>query len=562
MRNPILLILLIIACAGSTCGFFLHADKNVQSEVAQEKSLLPTVLDSASAESRLNRQIANVLASPALRGSSYGIKIFNLVTRQDIYKYRASEPITPASTMKLLTSSAALSLYGPSYKIPTEILADNFSKGIVSGNLYIKGFGDPTFSIQDLDSLVQSLHNQGLRKVTGDIVGDGSYFDNIYERVQYSHDEQVVEPLPPVSALVLGRNTITIVATAGRPGEKARLQTVPIDPNIHFVNNSITSGSNARRTRSTQLHSIRKRKRSYTDYVSSKHVVFASYTNFTSDCTFVPVMNKRRVGRHKGTARSSLSFSVSHLKDGTSVISVTGRLPLGRTVSRQFELSDPAPAIAAILKARLESDGITVDGDVASDVAPDSARILAKKLTPLVNVLALLNKNSDNYAAEQVFKMIGARECPLGGLGSGLADTSAKYIRAFLAAANINYAGCAICDGSGLSHRALVTPDLIVGILDKMHSVDSLFHPFYNTLGIAGVDGTIHRRMIGTLADSNTHAKTGTLNRVSALAGYVNTRDGELWAFDITMNNINVNAARKIQDKLVEQLAEFSYKQE
>ncbi|HZV12222.1 MAG TPA: D-alanyl-D-alanine carboxypeptidase, partial [Candidatus Kapabacteria bacterium] len=87
----------------------------------------------------------------------------------------------------------------------------------------------------------------------------------------------------------------------------------------------------------------------------------------------------------------------------------------------------------------------------------------------------------------------------------------------------------------------------------------SLFQPFYNTMGVAGVDGTIHHRMIGTSAEDDVHAKTGTLNGVSALAGYVNTRDGELWAFDITMNNTRVFSARKVQDKIVELLAGFSY---
>ena len=144
----------------------------------------------------------------------------------------------------------------------------------------------------------------------------------------------------------------------------------------------------------------------------------------------------------------------------------------------------------------MESEGIAVAGEAVTGASPPDARVLVKKETPLTRVLAQMNKASDNYFAEQVFKMIGARVCPTGAPECGLADTSVKCIRAFLESSSVNCDGCAFHDGSGLSHRARVTPDLIVGVLKQMHATDSLFIPFYNTLGIAGVrhlDSTVWR---------------------------------------------------------------------
>jgi D-alanyl-D-alanine carboxypeptidase len=536
-----LLILTVVILAVSAFGFLLPQDT---SHVAMDVPVGVTV-DTATAIDHLSSEINTVLHNRVIRGSTMGVKVYSLSSRKDIFAYRASDPVTPASTMKLLTSSTALSLFGPSYKIRTEIRADNFSKGTVGGNIYIKGFGDPTFSIHDLDSLVQELRNIGLRKVTGDVIGDGSYFDQVYQRVKYSGDPEMVEATPPVSALVLDRNAVTIIASSGAAGEKVRLQTIPHDPNIVFVDNARTGGAKP------AAHAKRKKRRAIAEDMQTPHIIFASYV--------MPVRYGRHLGKHKRIVHSSLSFSESYSKSGKEVVTVSGRLPLGRTVSHHIEFRDPTLSIAAILKARLESEGIEVGGDATTGKAPVKTQVLVKKETPLLDVLALLNKNSDNYAAEQVFKMIGAEKCCVPGMDCGLADTSVKYIKAFLNSSHINTAQCSIHDGSGLSHRAQVTPNLVVGILEKMHGSDSLFKPFYNTMGVAGVDGTIHHRMIGTSAENDVHAKTGTLNGVSALAGYVNTRDGELWAFDITMNNTRVYSARKIQDKIVELLAGFSY---
>ncbi|HZV11756.1 MAG TPA: D-alanyl-D-alanine carboxypeptidase, partial [Candidatus Kapabacteria bacterium] len=424
-----LLLLTVVILAISAFGFLLPADT---SHAAVDVPVGVTV-DTATAIESLSNEISTVLHNRFLRGSTLGVKVYSISSRKDIFDYRASDPVTPASTMKLLTSSTALSLFGPSYKIRTEIRADNFSHGTVDGNIYIKGFGDPTFSIHDLDSLVQELRNIGLRKVTGDVIGDGSYFDQVYQRVKYSGDPELVEATPPVSALVLDRNAVTIIAASGAPGEKVRLQTIPHDPNIVFVDNARTGGAKH------APHARRKKRRSIAEEMQSPHIVFASYT--------IPIRYVHR-GRRRRIARSLLSFSESYSKTGKMVVTVSGRLPLGRTVSHHVEFRDPTLSIAAILKARLESEGIEIKGDATTGETPLKAQVLVKKETPLLDVLALLNKNSDNYAAEQVFKMIGAEKCCVPGMDCGLADTSVKYIKAFLTSSHINCSQCAIHDGS------------------------------------------------------------------------------------------------------------------
>jgi D-alanyl-D-alanine carboxypeptidase/D-alanyl-D-alanine-endopeptidase (penicillin-binding protein 4) len=352
----------------------------------------------------------------------------------------------PASNTKLFTCATALELMGGNYLISTKILADKEPiDGTLDGNIYIKGFGNPTFTSDDLDELVSQLYDSGLRKVTGEVIGDDTYFDNVYSRDDWISEERANVKLPPISAIIIDRN----------------------------------------RT----------------------------------------VVSKKRRGRYRN----------------------------------YFVNVDNPPLFAAkMLRDKLISSGIEVAGNAISSQSPDSAITIAESVIELHELIELINKNSDNFYAECLFKTLGA-------VYSGKQSNSffsTQAILNYIEDAGIYSAGTKIVDGSGISRFDQVTAGALVGLLEKMYFNINKFEDFYNSLSIAGVDGTLHKRMIGTAAENNFRGKTGTLNGVSSLSGYVtNGGDDDIIVciiFEYTKGS--ASKYKSIQDRIIEKLARWKNK--
>jgi D-alanyl-D-alanine carboxypeptidase/D-alanyl-D-alanine-endopeptidase (penicillin-binding protein 4) len=167
-----------------------------------------------------------------------------------------------------------------------------------------------------------------------------------------------------------------------------------------------------------------------------------------------------------------------------------------------------------------------------------------------------MNKTSDNLSAENLLKTLGARQKAL----PGNSQNGVYVENAFLSSFGIDTTSCSIVDGSGVSHYNLLTVDDIVRLLVGIARKPDPFHMIYVSLPIAGIDGTLESRMIGTAAQGNVRAKTGTINGVSSLSGYVTTRDGELLAFSMVMENfvLPTRFYQRAQDRICETLARFS----
>jgi D-alanyl-D-alanine carboxypeptidase/D-alanyl-D-alanine-endopeptidase (penicillin-binding protein 4) len=170
---------------------------------------------------------------------------------------------------------------------------------------------------------------------------------------------------------------------------------------------------------------------------------------------------------------------------------------------------------------------------------------------PLRAILPVLMKPSQNQVAELVFRTIGLER---GGLGT--ADSAEAVIRRQLITWGAEPDGFAIYDGSGLSRRDMLTPETIVRVLDRMQR-DTAFAVFYNSMPVAGVDGTLKSRMKGAPTEGNVRAKTGTLGSVTSLSGYVTSADGERLIFSILSNNwtTTTKAVRDVIDQIAAALA-------
>ena len=233
-----------------------------------------------------------------------------------------------------------------------------------------------------------------------------------------------------------------------------------------------------------------------------------------------------------------------------SALSIREVEPDANTMSRAF-------ACGRLLKTTLMEKGVRVTGKIVSGPVPSDAYSVAKHLSsPLADILKLMNKPSDNWIAELVFKTMGAEV-----MGEpGTWKKGREVVTGFLKEIMDEPPAHRFVDGSGLSRYNLLNAELLTRLLVYMYHNFELMPEFLASLPIAGVDGTLKNRMQGMYAEKTLRAKTGTLSGVSALAGYTVTADDEVFAFGILISHYigPATSARRIQDKIGNYLTGFS----
>lgn len=219
---------------------------------------------------------------------------------------------------------------------------------------------------------------------------------------------------------------------------------------------------------------------------------------------------------------------------------------------------DPAASAGELLLSELAANGVTITGISVAGETPQAAKEVAVVSHSLYDVISLMNKESDNHSAITVFKVVGAVHSS----APGSLEKGEAAVIDFLTEIGNPRGSFDIVEGSGLSRFNKVNSDLYIRLLKYMYDDVNTFDYFYASLAIAGIDGTLRNRMKGTEAEKNVHAKTGTLNSVSTLAGYAVTRDLELVLFYIAMNGFGGghSEARFRQDLICEQLCMFTRK--
>jgi D-alanyl-D-alanine carboxypeptidase/D-alanyl-D-alanine-endopeptidase (penicillin-binding protein 4) len=221
----------------------------------------------------------------------------------------------------------------------------------------------------------------------------------------------------------------------------------------------------------------------------------------------------------------------------------------GYDSNRRFQSNPPGYA-AQVFRNRLRSARIRSGRAGSASVAPSDGTVLASvESPPMATLVRVTNKWSDNYFAEILLKDIGRDASGTGSTAAGV-----RAVRAFAARGGSR---ARLIDGSGLDHGNRASPRDVVRLLTTMRERDD-FSALYDSLPIAGVDGTIHDRMERAPARRNCRAKTGSLTGVSALSGYCTTRGGREVAFSFLMNGISTSYARRIQDRMAQAIAGWS----
>ncbi len=444
-----------------------------------------------------------LLSDSIFTATKCGIKIVSLDNDEILYERDATMLLRPASNMKLITAAAALSILGKNFALKTEMYADTIiNNGVLHGNIYLKGFGDPDFNSAQLADLLSTLKARGVTQIEGNVVGDATYFDDERWGVGWMWDDEPAGFAAYNSALSINRNCVeATVAPSNIAGDTAL---VSIDPPTQYVSliNTATTGAD--------------------------------------------------------TAALTLEIS-RKFKERLNVVTVKGQIPRGAKPQKEaISVWGPEMYFLTLVKEELHRQNIVFDGKLQLDTIPSAAVLLARHLQPIDSMVVFLNKMSDNLSAENMVKILGAESYG----APGTTEHGISSVKRTLYTFGIDTTKFLMVDGSGVSHYDLLTPDILVALLRGMHSKKDIFDLYYSSLPNAGVDGLLANRMRGTPAQNNLHAKTGTLGGVSALSGYVATADGEMLGFSIMMQNYigPGEPYRKIQDAIGALMAGFSRK--
>ncbi|HEY0198943.1 MAG TPA: D-alanyl-D-alanine carboxypeptidase/D-alanyl-D-alanine-endopeptidase [Rhodanobacter sp.] len=459
---------------------------------------LPAATVQAPAATTLAELAARIdahIGQPRFAAADWGIAVVSLDNGRTLYAHQADHLLQPASTAKLFTAAVSLATLGPSYRIPTRVLANGtLRNGQLEGRLILYGMGDPTLgtatSTDWADRLASQLAAHGVRFVRGDLIADDSYFASPSFGTGWEAGDLQSWFAVPSSALSVQENVVDLAVSPGRvAGAPAQLQFTPADAEFPTAGAPTTT---AARTRSD--------------------------------------INLYRA-------------------PGENTLHAFGNIA-ARSAPQHFRLALPDPALLAgkRLRQALLDHGIRITGKVRTLHWPQddsavlaNASVLAEVLSPpLLDVLQQGLKRSQNLYLQNLLLAVGANEhATVPDAAPGFASTESYAIRAMhrlLTQIGIPASASQIAEGTGLSRRDLVTPDAIARLLVYL-AAQSHADALQDALPDAGIDGTLTGRMRGTAAAGNVHAKTGSMMYVHCLAGYVTTVAGERLAFAIMLNN-------------------------
>ncbi len=456
----------------------------------------PTVTFAA-ADPALAAKLAGLLTTaatpkPAPVPSVLSVVVADASGGAPLYAKGAEAALIPASTQKVLTSMAALSILGPQYRFSTTVSATATPVGgVLNGDLYLYGDGDPTTDETDYVALANAVSAVGIKTVTGSVIVDASAFDDV------DYNDNWGSPFPNVSRPPVEALTVS-PATVSRLGSVRHVGSVEVS-----YAGAATEGKPA--------------------VVTLKPASASAY---------VKIDNKSKTTK---AGRNLISLARA---PGSNTITVTGSLAVANpAVSWPMTVENPALYAGAVFKSALASAGVTVKGAVVRGTKPaDATQLGAQQSAPLSQIVHDTLKESNNGYAEHLVKALGRTPTSPGSWASGTAR-----VRDWLSSSGIPTDGIVLLDGSGFSGGNRVSARTLVGALQYARG-QAWFNAFYDGLPVAGVDdvdvaGTLAKRLVGTPAAGNLRAKTGTLNVSRSLAGYVTGADGRPYAFAIIGND-------------------------
>ena len=442
----------------------------------------------ATALNRLPGSIATALTQAGVPDSGVGVYVHDLTSDQEVLSFGADRALNPASTMKLLTTFAALELLGPAYTWKTEAWLDGKLDGDrLDGNLVLKGYGDPKFNVESLWLFLRDLRARGVRDITGDLLLDRSFFsiDN--------HDPALFdgEPSRPYNvgpdALLINSKSFRLQFVPDETRQTVGIFPDPALPQLRLVNNlRLGPGS----------------------------------------CDVWP--GKPEIDEY------TLTFS--------------GVFPSGCGEKvRYFSLLSSNDYAATLFRQLWQQVGGSWSGRVLdAEFAATAELFITRQSPPLSELIREVNKFSINVMARQLFLTLGVREGPPATL-----EKSQRALREWLVRRGLSFPELVVENGAGLSRVDRISSRHLAQVLIAAYR-SPLMPEYIASLPLTAIDGTMKRRLNNSPAAGQAHVKTGYVEGVRALAGYTLDVQGRMLVVVLIINHPGARDAQPVQDALLE----------
>lgn len=472
----------------------------------------------------LQSKLRGRLFASEVRRGRVGVKIVSLNSGKVIFENDADKYYMPASNMKNFTVAAALERLGPDFKFVTSVFAASLPdpSGTVRGDLRIYGRGDVSISTaffgtsvddpetyyKGIDRLVDRIAAAGVKRIEGSIVGDESYFKGFAIPEGWEWDDLQAYYGAEISALPLNDNAVDLAVRPGSNGTPCLITISPPNSVFQLINTCITGARGGLRV-------------------------------------------VKKIDRN--------------------VLEVSGSMAPGEAVYRtSIAVTRPAELFVQVLKQRLERRGIVVTGTAralptltnSSPASPPPIEIARLESPPFSIVAAKTMKPSQNMFTETILWTLGEEIGRKNGGSGNSSNLGSAAVKAFLKQIGVPDDGIVQYDGSGLSRHNLITPSAVVTLYTYMAKQSPYSQAWHDSLTIGGVDGTLANRFKGTAAAANMRGKTGTIDQVSALSGYVTTAGGEQLVVSFVVNGVPGTSRTRTEviDDMVVYLANFNGK--
>lgn len=438
--------------------------------------------------------IDSILGQPELEHAHVGMIVLNLDRDSVIYAYNYQKNMVPASNLKIVTSAAALTFLGSDFQFKTRLaIRGQVRKGTLDGDLIVIGGGDPGFSLENLEAFVQTIRENGISRIKGNIILVDDYFTPERLPIGWAWHYLDARYAAEISALSMNRNVVNVRIEATKLGAYADVTLEPLTGYVNLVNTMITKPG------------------------EDSVIIFRPPDDNT--------------------------------------IYVDGGIGFNHTRNIEVAVRDPAMFVGQYLKERLRASDIEFTGQCIRDrnirVKKGSNFLILDSIlsVPLSEIIREINTESVNLFAEAVLKTLGAHYLREGSFRAGL-----SIVKEFLRRCGADTSLIELYDGSGLSRYNLISPYDIMLVLRYMYH-SKLFDEYYGLMASPG-EGTLENRL--NSVDNIMRAKTGTLDAVSCLSGYLRLND-ENYCFSMMFNNFAFprKKAEKIQEDILKELKAF-----
>lgn len=475
--------------------------------------LIPTILVSQN-NSKLMEEIENLKKDDAMKHALWSICVMPAAKDTVLYEYNINISLIPASTMKIATTGAALSLLGSDFMFQTKLEYDgkyDAATGVIDGNLYITGGGDPTMESEYFkrkgDSLsllvrwARILNKKGITKIKGAVIADASIFDDNITPDEWIWGDMGNYYGAGSSGVSFKDNKYTLIFSTGATGTPALIEkTLPTIYDMKMSNVVIAGGTE-----------------------DNAYIYGAPYDNNRIVTGTIPA-NKKEYKVEGAIPDPALYCAQRFVK---------------ALKSEKIEVTEKPTTVRALKLKKLYTD--------------KTKHVLHIHYSPsLDSIIHITNLKSINLFAESMLKYMSYKKS---GVGTEMDGTA--IVIDFWKNKGVDVSGLFMNDGCGLARANVITTKTQTQMLNVM-AKDKNFNIFYNSLPVAGKSGSLGGLCVGTFAENNLHAKSGYMTRARGYAGYVKNKKGEMLCFSLLANNYDCSPTdmKKKLEKLLIALAE------